>query len=376
MRRKKILYINHAGRMGGSVKSLAYLIKGLDKKKYIPVVLNIKDGPVVDLFKKAGAYVIVEDNTLKCFHGTTVSGMSFKMFIKNIVGLFYTAFFSKRILQEINPDIIHLNTTCMFPIAYFAKKYLPGVKVVSHVREPLLPNFFGKILKYGNLKTIDNFVAISRNDAKPFMGGTAPVEVVHNFVDFNKYKKVDTNLREELGIGKDDIVFTYLSRIQKVNGTMELLEAAKLLVKEKNIKILIVGDDKVDTESYTYDYRKIEVSNVIKLDIQSDVIPVLSITDVLVSPFTSPHFSRAVVEAGALSVPSIVSDVNSLNEQVINNKTGLIYDYANVEELAESIKLLALEKKMREKMGAEAYKFIHSNFNAEFNVKKTLKAYE
>ncbi|GAA4109742.1 hypothetical protein GCM10022393_06490 [Aquimarina addita] len=358
--------------MGGAPKSLAYLIQGLDKRKYEPIVLCIKNGPVVDLFRASGAEVVVKNKKMFPFHGTTVSGMSFMLFVKNIIGALITLFRAPFILKKINPDIIHLNTTCLFMFALVSKKFVnKNTPVVSHIREPLLPNFFGSILRFFNEKYVDKLIAISEFDASCFKQ-TRPV-IIPNFVNFDLYIKKKSDLRAKLGIAKEDIVFTFLSRISPSNGALELARTAKE-IKSKIFHFLMVGYDKEDKSIYNNNVKSFASSNIHFVEMQNDVKEVLSITDVLVSPFTEPHFSRAVIEAGALQIPSIISNVGGLNEQVIHNTTGLIYELYNDKGLFDEINKME-DKKLREYLGKNAYEFAYTNFNSKFNIPKTVEVY-
>mgnify|MGYP000256467182 CR=1 FL=1 len=369
---KKILYIHHDGGMGGAPKSLAYLIEGLDKSMYDPVVLCIKDGPVVDLFKSAGAKVIVKNKQMFPFHGTTVSGMSFMLFVKNIVGAILTVLRAPLIIKKINPDVIHLNTTCLFVFAFVSKKLVnKDILIISHIREPLLSNFFGNILRVFNEKYVDKLIAISKYDASCFKN-KKPI-VVPNFVNFDSYTRKESNLRAHLGIPEKDIVFTFLSRISPSNGALELVKTATEIEKE-NFHFLMVGYDKEDKSTYNYDVKSYQSSNIHFIKMQNDVKETLSITDVLVSPFITPHFSRAVIEAGALKIPSIISNVKSLNEQVIHGKTGLVYDLPNSKGLYDAIHKMG-DKNYRETLGENAYEFAYNNFNSRFNIPKTVNVY-
>ena len=157
----KVLYIHHAGELGGAPKSLSILISGLDQRRYKPYVFMLVDGPSKDLFIKVNAKVIVNKNRLFAFHGTTVSGMSFRLFIKNLLYLLPNAYAAYKIIKKVKPNIIHLNTSCLFVYALVANFFFKNIKVICHIREPLLNNFFGKILIYCNIKFVDFFIPIN-----------------------------------------------------------------------------------------------------------------------------------------------------------------------------------------------------------------------
>jgi len=303
--KKKILYIHHAGGMGGAPRSLAFLIDKLDFNKYEPVIWMMRDGEARSLFEKTGAKVICNTNKyIQPFHGTTVSGMNTKIFIKNTIGYFFSYFTAKKIIREVSPDIIHLSTTCLFQFAKAAKKINKSIKVICHIREPLLPNFFGNILLIENKKYVDEFIAISENDAKPFVEKKANVKVVFNFVDISEYKfddKVSINYREKLNCKGGDLIISFFARVSASNGVMDLLEIAKRTENLENLKYFVFGFTG-ETE-YEKKIQKFCPSNVKLMPMTTKVKEYLMASNIVISPFTEPHFSRSIVEGSAMGIP-------------------------------------------------------------------------
>ncbi len=259
--KKTILYFQHSGNLGGAPKSLQTLLKEVDRKLYDPYLFVINDGPAIPLFKDLGLPVIV-DKKIHRFMGTEMSGMNLKLFIKNILGVLPTYFKTKQIIKKYNPAIIHLNTTCMFISAMAAKKTNPKIKIISHVREPLLKSFAGKILKYMNNKYVDYFIPISKYDEstiKQFNNS----EVIYNPVDFEEFNKdvKESDFRKEFNISDEDILVSYLGRIVPQNGIDILIESANMLRKVKNIKFAVIGfnDEKDDGfQNYIRSKSKLE----------------------------------------------------------------------------------------------------------------------
>ncbi|MFD2529229.1 glycosyltransferase [Polaribacter marinaquae] len=372
--RKKILYVHHSGAMGGAPKSLAFLIKELDKTIYEPVVWMMRDGVARDLFIEAGAEVVFNKNKwLQPFHGTTVSGMNPMLFFKNIIGYLPTYFHAKKVLNRIKPDIVHLSTTCLFHFAKAASKLDKNIRVISHIREPLLPNFFGNILANQNLKYVDFFVAISKNDAKPFLNIKNNVSVIYNFVNIDEYnfdsltrKKIRNELKIE---DKNRLLVSYFARVSAENGVSNILKLAKEL---PNVQFAIFGFK--NQSSYEKEILNNKVSNVLLMPMVDNVNDYLCASDLLISPFIEPHFSRAVVEASAIGLPSVVSNVGSQNELVKNNNTGILYD--TVIEAKEAILFFDKNREVIKDYGANARNFAEKFFSAKLNSKKTFELYD
>jgi glycosyltransferase involved in cell wall biosynthesis len=375
-KRRKILYVHHGGAMGGAPKSLYYLIESIDKNKFDVVIWVMRNGPVVPMFEKLGVPVLISNSKWhQPFHGTTVSGISVKVFLKNILGYFPTYFFAKKLIKDIKPDIIHLTTSCLFHFAKAAKIIDKKILVVSHIREPLLPNFFGNILLNMNSTYVDRFIGISNNDAAPFIEYGNNVTVINNFVNVQEYKKdaiVRQEKRDELNIEEGEIVVSYFARISSSNGTLDFIKIARSLYSHKKIKFFIFGFEE-DTP-YAKEVKEKALGNVLFMPMVSNVADYLCASDILLSPFKTPHFSRAIIEAAAIGVPSIATNVGSQNELILNNVTGFLY--TDNEEATEKILTLYNNEELRILLGENARKFAEDKFDAKKNAVLTFNCYE
>lgn len=376
---KKILYVHHAGELGGAPKSLALLISNLNKDKYKPIVLMIKDGPARNLFIKAGAEVIV-DSRLGAFHGTTVSGMSLRLFLNNIVYLPTTWYFGKKIIKKVKPDLVHLNTTCLFQYAKISKKLNNNVPVVTHVREPLLNSIFGKILKIMNYRYVDSYIAIEEYDLSKMKTKNKLTKVIYNAVDFNKYNsKIKSDvLMQDIKASNNDVIFLYLARVVKSNGLLKMIKDINALNLNEKFKFAIVG---LNYEKENYYEKQIineakKNSNIHLFKFRSDIPKVIASSDVVIVPFIEPHFSRAVIEAAAIGIPSVVSNVKGLDELVVDDETGYIYDLDNKNKLLEILNKIGDNHELRSRLGERAESRARKEFDAEINARRTEEVYE
>jgi len=134
--RKKILYIHHGQGLGGAPLSLLYLVEGLDKSLYHPIVLFLKDSEVVELYKSRGIEVVGPLN-LSDFAHTKIwwyRAQSFHHLVKAIKDHIKTVkIIAPYWLNKIKPDIVHLNTSSL--LAWGKAAYRSGIPVAWHVRE-------------------------------------------------------------------------------------------------------------------------------------------------------------------------------------------------------------------------------------------------
>lgn len=377
---KKILYIHHAGNFSGAARSLSYLIENLDRSKYAPELLVIQKGTSIDFFRKLNIKIHVDDS-LYPFHGTTVSGMSLKRFLTNWLGFFLTIIRFPKILRKINPEIIHLNTTCLFTFAFVAKKGRKKIKIISHVREPLLPSFHGSTLRYFNEKYVDKLIPISNFDGARFKN-KRKLKVIYNFVDTNVYKPktlVKNDFKTLLGIDTQSIIFLYLSRVAPTNGALEFVKAAsEISSDEPNISFILAGFNPKDDSEYNRRIKKISSSSksILLLEMTTNVVELISECDIIVSPFTVPHFSRSVIEGAAMGKPAIISNVGSQNELVKDGDTGLVFELSDFQSFKNAIVILSRDKRLREEMGLNSRSLALEKFSSTKNVKETFSLYE
>lgn len=375
---KKIMYVHHSDANCGSQRSLRFLVERIDKQEYEPTVLFFKDPECGKQFSQAGAKIL-QDARIRPFHGSIVSGMTARLFVANRFWTPRNYWLAKKYIRQVKPDIVHLNSTCLFQFAKAAKKVDKDIKVVCHIREPLLPNYHGDVLKKKCNKYVDRFISIDKYDATTVDEQMKKTDVVYNFVNFESYNaSVQSDvLRRELHIPQEDVIFLYLARFAECNGTLEMVKACSK-IRNKKYHFVFVGEQYNGQSTYENSVRTAAAGQeqIYLLPFRKDVTDVIASSDVMVCPFTQPHFSRAIIEAAAMGKPSIASDIEGVNELVLPGETGLMFDYNNFDSIIAAVEQLGADKELRDRMGKNAERFALENFNAEKNIKLTTDVYE
>ena len=191
-------------------------------------------------------------------------------------------------------------------------------------------------------------------------------------------KKSKKELRDSLGIKKGDYVFVFVGRLVSDKGINELIKAfEKIASQEKNVKLLLVGTFekeldplKKETEEYI-----INAEYLIGVGWKKDVRPYFSIADCLVFPSYREGFPNVVMQAGAMGLPSIVSNINGCNEIIINGENGFIIPPKNVEELYEKMTIL-LKKSHATFSSEKCRNLIVNRYNRQFIWDEILKEYK
>ncbi|WP_374449214.1 glycosyltransferase family 4 protein [Cloacibacterium normanense] len=186
-------------------------------------------------------------------------------------------------------------------------------------------------------------------------------------------------LKDKLNIDPTDFVFIFVGRLVKDKGVNELLAAFKKLSEESiNTKLLLVGPfeqelDPLSTESLTLIS---ENKNIISVGYKKDVRPYFFISDCLVFPSYREGFPNVVMQAGAMELPAIVSDINGCNEIIENGKNGIIVEPKNIESLVKAMKIMIEDKAFYQKMKSNARQKIVDNYQREFVWNEILLEYQ
>ena len=377
---KRILFINHASNLSGAPKSLSYLIRYSIKNHYDTHVLNINKGPSDNLFRKEGATLKFQKYSGP-FHGSLVAPSNWQLVLRNFFFLIPTIVLGYFSIRKVRPEIIHLNSSCLFGFAISSKLYNRHIPVICHIREPICPNWLGWPLRYFNNKFVDGFIAISGYDLKSIgLGKTNKKKatiVVHNVATkIAPRPHIKTNdMGDTLGLNNNSFVMLYLARFAEGNGWEELIKTFRKLHSERpECHLILAGAEE------GVDYTQYQSENIHILTFANDVSKLLKSCDLFVCPFTQPHFSRGLIEAASMGIPSLARNIECLDELVTHEVTGYLYNSdsefinysktlisspALLGEMGENARTVAKEKFEYHKNSAEIF-----NFFEQFTSKK------
>lgn len=188
-----------------------------------------------------------------------------------------------------------------------------------------------------------------------------------NGVDVERFRpdqEESDRIREELDIGRDEIVLLFLGRLNIDKGILDLVKAFKITrEKYKNCKLILVGPDEEDLISRVRNEFG-SISDSIKfVDYVTRPETYYRAADIFCLPSYREGFGTAIIEAAACGVPAVATDIYGLRDAVQNGHTGLLSPAGNVEELASSIEKMILDKRFRQQMGANARKRVENKFS-------------
>ena len=151
-----------------------------------------------------------------------------------------------------------------------------------------------------------------------------------------------------------------------------LLALDRLKASLPNLYLWIVGDGP-ERMHLQKQMTSLELQNRVRFTGQrTEVADFVSAADLFVLLSDTEGIPGALLEAGALAIPSVASRVGGVPECVIDGKTGILVDPANIEEVSDNIQKMILDSDLRTRMGSEAKAFVLEKFHME----KIASAYE
>ncbi len=236
---------------------------------------------------------------------------------------------------------------------------------------------------YPNSKGLYNFIT-SEKLTKPsklsIIGNGSSNGIDTSFFDPSLYsEKENVSLRTELNISEEDFLFIFVGRLVGDKGINELISAfIKLLKQENKVSLLLVGpfEDELDPlQPITLENIK-KCPNIYDVGYQNDVRPYFAISDALVFPSYREGFPNVVMQACAMGLASIVTDINGCNEIISENNNGLIVPPKNETALYEAMKLLVTDPFLNNNLKANARQLIVTKYNREEVWKALLNEYQ
>lgn len=301
-----------------------------------------------------------------------------------------------KVLKKEKPLIVHSHTPKAGTLGMFAA-YLAKVpnrlhtvaglpllevtgpkRILLNIVEKLTYSFATKV--YPNsvgLKDIIIANKFAKTNKLKVIGKGSSNGVDTIFFDPNTITNEEKNtLRKEIGIKKDDFVFIFIGRLVTDKGINELVQAFEQLSStHNNIKLLFVGsrEEELDPLHKSTETILNTNKNIIMVGSKSNVKPYYAIANALTFPSYREGFPNVVMEAGAMGLPSIVSNINGCNEIIIEGENGYIIPAKNTEELYKKMEFVFLNKKLDSN---DIRKLITTRFERKVIWQEILKEYK
>ncbi len=311
---------------------------------------------------------------------------------KDMVSLWRIA----QVFRKEKPDMVHSMTPKAGLLCMMAAK-ISGVPLRVHTFTglvfPTATGWFRRLLMFTDQITCACATHIIpegegvKNDLQHFGITRKPLQVLGygnmRGIDLQHYHCTQevmdeaSNIRRLLGILKNDFTFIFVGRLAGDKGINELVRAfCKVCSLHKNIHLILVGEEEKDLDPLEESTRQqIETTeNIHSAGWQEDVRPWYAASDALVFPSHREGFPNVVIEAGAMELPSIVTDINGSREIIRDGENGKIIPRYDETALFSAMTSFLEEVEKTKEMASKARPFVASRFEQGY-VRQCLKDY-
>lgn len=363
----RILYVTASGERGGAEIVLETLIEQLDRARFEPAVICLREGPLVARLRQQT--------------GVDVAVVPAGHFRDPVRGL-GTVWCLRREIRARRSAVVHCNGTGAHLYAGIAAR-LAGVPSLYHLHDTVEWSWTrqGIVHLLAALTPADATVAVSDFVARRFReswGTSRTVSVIHNGVVTPEDRRERAGvlndsggaLRDGIEAGGPQIV--WCGRLQRWKGTHIFVKAAALLRPRCPTASFVVVGGTLGGLDAGYDRELHELARSLDLNgcvrftgHQSDVRPFLEDADMVVHSSLRPEpFGLAVLEAMALGKPVIASNLGGPVEMVEDGVSGLLVPPGDAPALAQAMEHLLDNDTLRSTMGREGRRRATELFNA------------
>ena len=277
-------------------------------------------------------------------------------------------------------DLIHTHLFKGFFAGLFTKLLLGNkVVLVAHDHGQILnPNNFILGFLYRLLLLKSNFfvwkyIVVSdyaKTKIKRFVR-EKNVLVMNNFIDDKFFEN-----RKCLQRSSNQFIIGFAGRLNKNKGILDFVLAMKIIVdKYPDTKVLIAGDGELrETLSKIVKELKLD-KNIELLGLVQDMTSFYKRISIFVNPSYYEAMGLTHIEAMAMGVPVVVSNVPAMNAMLTNRKNCLFFEKGDIDDMVSKIIKLLIDNQLSERLSNEGVRFA-GDFTREKYILRLEKIYE
>lgn len=381
----RILYVegNDDGTIGGSYFSMLFLVSGLDRARFEPIVLFTRENNLMPRFRERGIRTIVRPRPTP----TTLEGRLGRLLSKGVN--FYNGVVAEplrlaRLLRCERIALVHLNNSVRRNHPWIIGALFAGIPCITHERG--INDQFqrrDRILARSLRAVICISKAVEENFRLHNLGHLRLV-TIYNGLDPAEMRvtRMSNEIRQELGIQPTARLIGIVGNIRPWKGQELVIQAmARLKSEFADVICLLIGD----TAESDAGYRQ-EIENQLKAlgltgrvlitGFRSDVPNYIASLEVQIHASILPEpFGRVLLEGMALSKPLVASKGGAVPEIVEDGETGLLFEPGNVDALTDGLRKLLMDPERAAALGVAGRRRVVRKFSITCNVQSTQALY-
>ncbi len=287
------------------------------------------------------------------------------------------------VISKYEIDVLHVHYAIPHAYAaYMAKKILnengykiPIVTTLHGTDITLVGNHpFYKPAVTFSINKSDIVTCVSKSlmeDTREFFGIQRDIKVIPNFIDIDKYERKHNNCEKNVISEGDEKIIVHISNFRPLKRIIDVIKIFEKINSEIRSKLIMVGDGPEKKKAKDY-LRKNNLNNrVIFLGKTNEVDEILCSSDLFLLPSEKESFGLAALEAMALKVPVISTNIGGLSELNINGNSGYTSDIGDIDSMASNAIKILSDKSLKKEYSSQAFE------NAKkYDIKKIIPLYE
>lgn len=339
---------------GGAERQLYELARGLDKNKYKVTIASLEcDGKTSrELVEGIGCSLAVFQVVRIYGLSGLMQGIKFYYFLKREkIDILQTYHFSSDIWGTFWAHLAGVRNiiSCRRDIGFWRNpKHVRAYRLVNRwVRKIITNSLAGK-----NMVLQDEKVNLQK------------IDVIYNGVEIPSNTASLPSLRKQLSLTDGDIVIAHVANLRPVKGHVFLIQAlADIASRHKNIKVLLIGEDRLNGEIQSLADNLGLRNHVLFLGKRNDVRELLSISDICVLPSLSEGMSNSILEYMAFGKAIIATNVGGNPELIQNGQTGILVEKESADAFKKALLALIENPQKRKELGESARKKALEDFS-------------
>jgi glycosyltransferase involved in cell wall biosynthesis len=209
------------------------------------------------------------------------------------------------------------------------------------------------------------------------------IVVIRNGVDLTRFTAAPdaAAVRRELSLPLDAPLVVVVSRLTRLKGLEQLLEATAVLrVRHPDARVVIAGETAPHDTAYLDELKRLAdlyrvADRVVFAGLRSDVPALLAAADVSAMPSLNEALSNVLLESMAAGAPTVATRVGGTPEALVHEETGLLVPPGDARALADAISRLLSDRALAKHLGDAGRQFIQDHFSVDRMVTATETLY-
>ena len=357
---------------GGAEYQALMLAQGLTERGVSNIIFTLRANG--ELSKKA------RDLNINIIEGNFKSRRNFKSVIKGFILL-------NKTIRSSKPAIVHT----FLPLSNFLGSLAGSISGASliitsrrgHIKLNYLKkrwriidrlsNFFSHIITVNSQTIIDEMKATDAVDLKK-------VVCIPNGIDLNKFK-VDKNLRKDvrksLGLIESEFAWIKVANFSDIKGHADLINGFSRITHNCSKKLFLLGKDRGNLKFIQKLVSDLGLQDqVIFLGFKENISKILNAMDGFISASHTEGLSNAIIEAMAMRLPIIATNVGGSPEILENRKYGILIEPNNYQSICESMTEIMENDQLRANLSIACNGIAQKKYSKESMVNSYIELYK